>query len=57
MDAMVDFEAATLVDDNVEGQVEDVVIVDVVVGLGNFDPLVCYRCGVHGHLACELSQY
>ena len=22
----------------------------------NFDPLACYRCGVHGHLACDCPQ-
>ena len=22
-------------------------------GLGGFDPLACYRCGVRGHLACD----
>ena len=22
-------------------------------GSGGFDSLVCYRCGVHGHLACD----
>ena len=22
----------------------------------NFDPLACYQCGVHGHLACDCPQ-
>ena len=22
----------------------------------NFDPLACYPCGVHGHLACDCPQ-
>ena len=35
---MVDFEAVTLVDDSVEGRVEDAVTVDVVVGLEILTP-------------------
>ena len=42
---MVDFEAVTLVDHRVEGQVEDAVIVDVVVGLEILTPWLVTGAG------------
>ena len=38
MDAVLDFVAAILVDHSVEGQVEDAIIVDVVMGLETLTP-------------------